>query len=33
MGAMEECMKDFSPKTSKDKVRGKEDNIETGRKK
>jgi hypothetical protein len=33
MGAMDECVKDFSLKTSKDKARGKQDNIETDRKK
>lgn len=32
MGGMDECMKDFSPKTSKDKARGKQDNTETNRK-
>jgi len=29
MGGMDKCMKEFSPKTSKDKAREKQDNIET----
>lgn len=33
MEAMDECMKDFSLKNSKDKAREKQDNIETDRKK
>jgi hypothetical protein len=33
MVAMDECRKDFSLKTSKDKAHGKQDNIEADRKK
>jgi hypothetical protein len=29
MGAMEDCIKDFILKTSKDEALGKQDNIET----